>query len=853
MPMPQSNCTDHTNSHKRFHSTPWLTYHTNSIQSPTSLPTLKETDLGSFHHTLDLNQVQLSLSILQMDPADRAVVKIADRRDAIQKKAFTNWVNHHLSKGLEYIESRLHWIQNVQRVLNYLRYRGIRIVNIRADEIVDGNPKLTLGLIWIIILHFQLTEVLQNQPGISTTLNTDISVDEAARQSLLAWCRSVTAGYPGVFVRDFSDSWRDGRAFLAILHRYRPELVDFQVIDRQSASQNLELAFNLALRELQVARLFDAEDLATITDERSIMTYVASLYESLVVETPFVPPMPTFYPAVTRDTVVPSKSVTVASSTVQSTNELNSRWTECRTLATDLAQWLRLTTDQMSARNFPPDLKLVQQRVLGEIKRHRLEERPRRERERQQLVRMYEELKPAIRCGKLPNESFLCIEQINRLWGEYDLALQERELAARSEAHRLDRLQWAGNRATRECKAVESQLVALERHVPEPNSSPADLTDGQLGRWKEQLDVVENKLNGLFSQVQHLRTGRYVHTEQIYRDVCTLHQRFLDLKRRVREQITSHGLNGTKIITQSTPSSVLNGTPPSAILQHMPSGHGDQKYEFLTPIQRCLAWIDEHTRTVVNGSYGNTLKAVEEAARRHDHTHREVKHFQGEIERCRTNHTKMAQPPEDKQLFEEALRTMEDEYQQLLIACDKRTRFLHSLMDFVRLAEQQLLWIRDRESREVSRDWSHYESQLKSDELRTYLHGLMQELKQHEITFSELSVVGSSMILDNHPAVDLVQAYLSTLERHWAWLFQLLGCTEARLEQLSRRETLYQEAAHCEASLNKLLDNLRTQFGPSHRPPNKTEAERLQKQLQVCPILLYAFTLSRFDNLYVLS
>ncbi|KAF6769264.1 hypothetical protein AHF37_11914 [Paragonimus kellicotti] len=116
------------------------------------------------------------------------------------------------------------------------------------------------------------------------------------------------------------------------------------------------------------------------------------------------------------------------------------------------------------------------------------------------------------------------------------------------------------------------------------------------------------------------------------------------------------------------------------------------------------------------------------------------------------------------------------------------------------------------------------------------LQGLMQELKQHEITFSELSVIGSSMILDNHPAVDLVQAYLSTLERHWAWLFQLLGCTETRMEQLSRRETLYQEAAQCEASLNKLLDNLRTQFGPSHRPPNKTEAERLGKQLQLISV-----------------
>ncbi|KAL8602860.1 hypothetical protein ACOMHN_050132 [Nucella lapillus] len=50
---------------------------------------------------------------------------------------------------------RFHKIQNVQIALDCLRLKGIRLVNIRSDEIVDGNPKLTLGLIWTIILHFQ--------------------------------------------------------------------------------------------------------------------------------------------------------------------------------------------------------------------------------------------------------------------------------------------------------------------------------------------------------------------------------------------------------------------------------------------------------------------------------------------------------------------------------------------------------------------------------------------------------------------------------------------------------------------------------------------------------------------------
>ncbi|KAF0297038.1 Dystonin [Amphibalanus amphitrite] len=111
--------------------------------------------------------------------------KFKDERDAIQKKTFTKWVNKHLKKRSRLVRDlfydlrdgtsllallevlsgerlpsqkgqlRFHQMQNVQVALDFLRYRKIKLVNIRADDIVDGNPKLTLGLIWTIILHFQ--------------------------------------------------------------------------------------------------------------------------------------------------------------------------------------------------------------------------------------------------------------------------------------------------------------------------------------------------------------------------------------------------------------------------------------------------------------------------------------------------------------------------------------------------------------------------------------------------------------------------------------------------------------------------------------------------------------------------
>ncbi|CAH8662647.1 unnamed protein product [Dicrocoelium dendriticum] len=299
---------------------------------------------------------------------------------------------------------------------------------------------------------------MQDRPGISAMLNAEASVDEVARLSLLTWCREATSGYPGVFIRDFTDSWRDGRAILALIHRYRPDLIDFQLINRQNAKENLDLAFTVAEKYLQVTRLFDAEDLATAVDERSIITYVASLYEALTADIQTVPPMPPLYIIASNDGASHSTRAILPS---ESSKLLNSRWAEYKSIATELAQWLQLTTSQMATRNFPSDLEGIQSKVLEALKRHRLEERPRRERERQQLVRLNEELKHK----QVPNDPFLSIDYIDRLWTEYDRAIRERELTARAEANRLSRLQWTGDRVARDCRSVEAQLTALERHM----------------------------------------------------------------------------------------------------------------------------------------------------------------------------------------------------------------------------------------------------------------------------------------------------------------------------------------------------------------------------------------------------
>ncbi|KAH8867326.1 Dystonin [Schistosoma japonicum] len=663
-------------------------------------------------------------------------------------------------------------------------------------------------------------------------------MDNAAKQTLLSWCRAVTANYPGVYIKDFTDSWKDGRGFLALIHRYRPDLIDFRQVDRQSARENLDLTFDLA------------EHIAKITDERSIITYVASLYDKLVCNSsqrssypvPIVPPMPSLYHDHNSSSPIDSTFQILASK--QLPDELKSLWSDYRVLASDLIQWLRSTADRMANRHFPSDLQSMQERVMDEIRRHRRDERPRRERERQQLVRMYEELKPSIERGLLPVDLFLRIEQIHRLWDEYDVALQERELAARNEAHRLDRLQWAGNRSLRDCTQVQAQLTALERRVVElkselPHQHTLD-TNNELRRWHDQLTQIEAKINGLFNQVQYLRTGRFIQTEQIYRNVCTLHQRFLDLQRVYREfthSSSSLALSQSQVITSPVCSTsvismsnypTLKSLKNNTILENSQSVQGN----LISPIEQCLRWVIEHDQTVQTSSYGTNRKTVEEATRHHEQFHREVLNFKSEIDRCKAKRQKLpTQSEEEKQVLNESLQILEQTYQQLVDASLKRRNMSKSLLEFVERAHNELIWLREHELCEVTRDWIEiYHDGL--DRVRTDFQKLMYEIHEKEIVYSELSVLGSSIQLENYNATDLVQTYLNALERHWAWLLQLTYCFEAHIEQSARFQSFFNDIKQCELLLTTSLEELRSLYESALKVTTAEQGETLLKQLQ---------------------
>ncbi|KAE8624634.1 hypothetical protein XENTR_v10006010 [Xenopus tropicalis] len=752
-----------------------------------------------------------------------------DERDRVQKKTFTKWVNKHLIKVRKHINDlyedlrdghnlisllevlsgirlprekgrmRFHRLQNVQIALDFLKQRQVKLVNIRNDDITDGNPKLTLGLIWTIILHFQISDIyVSGESG-----------DMSAKEKLLLWTQKVTAGYTGIKCTNFSSCWSDGKMFNAIIHRYRPDLVDMQKVELQGNRENLEQAFEIA-ESLGVTRLLDSEDVDVASpDEKSVITYVSSIYDA--------------FPK------VPEGAEGI------SATEVDSRWLEYQERVVCLTQWIRQHVLLMSDKSFPQNP--VELKALYNQYVHVKEtEIPAKEQEKEQIQKLYQMLQAWIEFGRIKLPPSFHPNDVEEQWGKLILSMLEREKILRPAVERLELLLQIANRIQNGCLSCEEKLTLARNTL---QSDAANIECGQT--FQQESEVVqflqesEVLLRQLQSDVQILRDEKYFQVEELAFRVLRIQDELLNLKMECtnlyrRGNLITSDLQPT-VSLSNTHQHSLHTSPSSSSWFRKPMSRTElvvlsssEDEGSLRFVYELLAWVEEMQMKLEISEWGSDLPSVEAQLESQRIVHTSVEELTSSLREARSYEVKMSH--NFRSSYSETLSKLETQYCKLRETSSSRLHNLQSLHDFVSQATAQIIWLNQKEEEELAYDWSDGNPNIAAK--KEYFTELMQELEEKQDVIQALQETAELLSLENHPAKQTVEAYSAAVVSQWQWVKQLCLCVEQHLKENTAYFQFFNDVRESEVYLNNLQDSIKRKYSCDRT----TSINRLEDILQ---------------------
>nr|XP_033810003.1 alpha-actinin-3 [Geotrypetes seraphini] len=443
-----------------------------------------------------------------------------------QRKTFTAWCNSHLRKAGTQIENieddfrnglklmlllevisgerlpkpdkgkmRFHKIANVNKALDFIASKGVKLVSIGAEEIVDGNLKMTLGMIWTIILRFAIQ---------------DISVEEtSAKEGLLLWCQRKTAPYRNVNVQNFHISWKDGLALCALIHRHRPDLIDYSKLRKDDPIGNLNTAFEVAEKYLDIPKMLDAEDIVNTPkpDEKAIMTYVSCFYHA-------------FAGAEQAETAANRICKVLA------VNQENEKlMEEYEKLASELLEWIRRTIPWLENRT-PEKTMNAMQKKLEDFRDYRRVHKPPRVQEKCQLEINFNTLQTKLRLSNrpafMPSEGKM-VSDIANAWKGLEQVEKGYEEWLLTEIRRLERLEHLAEKFKQKASLHESWTRGKEELLSMKDYESASLME--IRALMRKHEAFESDLAAHQDRVEQIAAIAQELNELDYHDAASVNAR----------------------------------------------------------------------------------------------------------------------------------------------------------------------------------------------------------------------------------------------------------------------------------------------------------------------------------------
>ncbi|KAH3745176.1 alpha actinin [Pelomyxa schiedti] len=220
---------------------------------------------------------------------------------ALQKKIFSRWVSQKISRvtgkaiddcvkamtdGLTLIallealsekkctarlvkapKMRPQVLENATAAIAFAKECGVQLRLWPSNsDLVDGVEQQVLGLIWGIMQRFMK---FTDEEGHGADLN--------AKDALMTWCQNTTRGYPDVHLDNWKTSWHDGMALCAIIHKYRPSLINWESLERTNKKVNIQAAMHAAHKYFMLEQYITPDEFLKL-DDNSMVVYVSEYY-----------------------------------------------------------------------------------------------------------------------------------------------------------------------------------------------------------------------------------------------------------------------------------------------------------------------------------------------------------------------------------------------------------------------------------------------------------------------------------------------------------------------------------------------------------------------------------------------
>ncbi|BFZ07506.1 hypothetical protein BsWGS_10543 [Bradybaena similaris] len=731
------------------------------------------------------------MSNLETQNFEKGRIKaLQDERVYIQKKTFTKWANAFLEKArmeirdlftdladgkmlmklLEIISGeqlgrpnkgvlRVQKVENVNRCLKFLATK-VYFENIGAEDIVDGNPRLILGLIWTIILRFQIQEIF-----INVDEEQENSEKKSAKDALLLWCQRKTAGYPGVNIQNFTNSWRNGLGFNALIHAHRPDLINFDRLDPADHIGNLNNAFDIADKHLGIPKILDAEDVdVNRPDEKIIVTYVASYYHHF---------------AKMKSEMTGGKRIAKIVGMMRDVEKMQDDY---ESLTSNLLAWIREKIKSLNNRDFPNSLEGIQKELIL-FKEYMTVEKPPKYRERGNVEAQYFNIQARLKANGqkqyLPPEGML-IHDIETAWIQLEKCEHGREVALKDELIRQERLEQLARRFSRKAAIRESWLGDMEQILEEQiicnNAAQTEAAVKKHEAISAEILARKDRFKALSSLATELVQGNYRAKDKVIQKDQEVNLRWKKLLERLESRkATLSGFNNLMSLFRE--------------------------------IESITEELHEVESKVKTEDYGKHLQATENLLQQHALHDAQLQALTKRVQVLNSKSTQIAQEghPEAKHLNNK-LEALNKELQRIQNLSTKRKNNLETAKRYYQFlddTEQEERWVAEKLE------------EVRSTNVGKDLNGGLVLLKKHEALEAEMQgrwrrceqicAVGQDLVNQGHTARSEIGSRIKSLMDKWNQLQEAAAHRKTRLEDAVEAQQYYADANEAESWMKEKM------------------------------------------------